>query len=166
MADLLECLAQIRALAETAPRLSRLAHTTTLAGWRTRPAPEAWAPIEVLAHLAEMEVLQTARLLAMISAERPHLQELDAAALARRSRYLERGVEDELQRFRRRREDTLEVLRSCTAAELARVGVHPRRGVMTVADLVADMLAHDTVHVGQIRQRLAAAEPPGARPSE
>jgi hypothetical protein len=35
--------------------------------------------------------------------------------------------------------------------------MHVRRGVITVADLVAGMLAHDTSHVGQIRQRLAAS---------
>jgi hypothetical protein len=159
VADLLECLAQIRALAETVPRLAALVRSAPVERWSTRPSPETWAPIEVLAHLADFEVVYGARLLAMISADRPHLQAIDPAALARRSRYLERSPADELRKFTSRRDETLAVLRSCSAAELERTGVHSRRGVINVADLVAGMLAHDTTHVGQIRQRLADGPP-------
>jgi hypothetical protein len=35
--------------------------------------------------------------------------------------------------------------------------VHAVRGAMTVADLVATMLAHDTDHVAQIRLRLGVS---------
>jgi uncharacterized damage-inducible protein DinB len=162
VADLLECLAQIRALVETAPRVELLVRTTAAERWLARPVADVWAPVEVLAHLADVELVYAARLLGMISAEQPHLQELDPAVLARRSRYLERRPEDELQRFQQRREGTLAELRSCSAAELERTGIDPRRGVITVADLVADMLAHDTVHVGQIRQRLAIVQATGS----
>ncbi len=155
MADVLECLAQIRALAETVPRLAVLVHGTPVERWRDRPAPDVWAPIEVLAHLADFELVYGARLLGMISADRPHLQAIDPAALARRLGYLERAPAAELARFAARRADALAVLRSCSAVDLERNGLHARRGVITVADLVAGMLAHDTSHVGQIRQRLA-----------
>ena len=166
MADLLECLAQIKALAETAPRLAALVRLAPPEHWRARPAADVWAPVEVLAHLADLELVYGARLLAMLSAERPQLQAIDPAALARRARYLERAPEVEVDRFTVRRRDTLAVLSGCSAAELDRLGIHPRRGVITVADLVAGMLAHDTVHVGQIRQRLADAAGAPSQPEE
>jgi uncharacterized damage-inducible protein DinB len=165
VADLLECLAQIKALAETVPRLGALVRAASDERWRVRPAPGVWAPVEVLAHLADFELIYGARLLGMISADTPHLQAIDPAALARRSGYLGRAPEAELGRFAVRRADTLAALGRCSAAELERTGVHPRRGVITVADLVAGMLAHDTTHVGQIRQRLATARESGAIPS-
>lgn len=155
MADVLECLAQIRALAETVPRLEVLVREVMVERWRVRPAPGVWAPIEVLAHLADFELVYGARLLGMISADSPHLQAIDPAALAHRLVYFEREPAAELARFAARRADTLAVLRGCSAAELERTGIHARRGAITVADLVAGMLAHDTSHVGQIRQRVA-----------
>ena len=156
MADLLECLAQIRALAETAPRLEALAGAADDARWHARPEAGVWAPVEVLAHLADLELIYAARLRAMLTTDRPHLQAIDPAALSRLAGYLDWPVALALDRFRTRRRDTLELLRTCSAADLERTGVHPRRGVIDVADLVAGMLAHDTSHVGQIRQRLAA----------
>ncbi len=157
MADLLECLAQIKALAETAPRLAALVRQAPVERWCVRPAADVWAPIEVLAHLADLELVYGARLLGMISADRPHLQAIDPATLARWAAYREREPAAELARFAARRADTLAVLQRCSAADLERTGSHPRRGVITVADAVAGMLAHDVSHVGQIRQRLAAA---------
>lgn len=161
MADLLECLAQIRALAETAPRLAALLRDADPALWAAKPTPAVWAPVEVLAHLADIEVIWAARVLGMLSVERPALQAVDPDELARCGRYLERSPAAELERFSHLRADTLAALGRCSAAQLERVGVHARRGAMTVADVVAGMLAHDTVHVGQIRQRLADAAAEG-----
>jgi hypothetical protein len=160
MTDLLECLAQIRALAETVPRLEALVGDAVSERWRSRPTNAVWAPIEVLAHLADLELIYAARLRAMLTMDRPHLQAIDQAALAQLAGYIDWPLEVALERFRSRRHDTLELLRSCSAAELDRTGLHPRRRVITVADLVAGMLAHDTTHVGQIRQRLADRHEP------
>jgi hypothetical protein len=115
-----------------------------------------WAPIEVLAHLADLELVYAARLRAMVRIDEPALQTVDQEALAQLADYIHWPVADALARFSSRRYDTLELLRGCSAAELSRYGRHPRRGLITVADQVAIMLAHDTSHVGQIRQRLAA----------
>jgi len=52
------------------------------------------------------------------------------------------------------------VARSCSAEDLERVGLHPLRREVTIADLVAIMLAHDTDHIGQMRERLGLNERP------
>lgn len=156
MVDLLECLAQIRALAETPRRLAALIEKVPAARWQQRPADDVWAPVEVLAHLADYELVYGVRLRAMLSLERPQLAAIDPAALARRAGYLAWLPGLALERFAARRAETLELLAGCSAAELDRTGVHPRRGVITVADHVAGMLAHDTSHAGQILERLTA----------
>jgi uncharacterized damage-inducible protein DinB len=159
MADLLECMVQIRALRETAPRLATLVATAPDTAWTRRPAAETWSPVEVLAHLADAELFFGTRLRLMVTSERPHLEPWDQARLAERASYLRWSPEQALDRFTQRRQDTLELLDGCSAEDLGRVGVHATRGPMSVADLVATMLAHDTDHVAQIRLRLGPSEP-------
>jgi len=154
VADLLECVIQIKALAETALRLETMAESAPEDRWRRRPSPEVWAPIEVLGHLADLEVVFGARLRAMLSLDEPALQPVNGARLAARARYLDWPLRTAVERFGRRRRENIELLETCSAEELGRTGIHPSRGRLTVADMVAVMLAHDVDHVGQIRGRL------------
>jgi hypothetical protein len=154
MADVLEALVQIKALAETAPRLAALLRRATPEVWALRPRPGVWAPVEVLAHLADTELFYGTRVRLVVTGDRPFLQPFEGAILAERAGYISWPPSVAFERFRTRRAETLDLLSSCSAVELARVGVHPVRGEMSVADLVAVMLAHDTDHVGQIRERL------------
>jgi hypothetical protein len=157
MADVLEALVQIKALAETPPRLAALLRSAAPEAWARRPRQGVWAPVEVLAHLADTELFYGTRVRLVVTCDRPFLQPFKGAILAERVGYISWPPTVAFERFRTRRGETLELLSSCSAVELERVGVHPVRGEMSVADLVALMLAHDTDHVGQIRERLALA---------
>ena len=157
MADLLECVIQIKALGETIPRLDELLRRHPIPLWLARPADGVWSPAEVAAHLADTELFFGTRLRLILTAEQPPLEPVDQDRLAARAAYREWPPLLALSRLRTRRLENLELLESCSADELARLGRHPRRGVLSVADLVADALAHDTVHTGQIRDRLERA---------
>ncbi len=156
MADLLEALLQIKALAGTPGRAAELVRPAPTARGAVRRAPDEWAPVEVLAHLADAELVFGVRVRLILSSERPALPVFDQRALAARARYIDWTPAVALERFRGRRAETVELLASCSAAELERVGLHPVRREVSVADLVAIMLAHDTDHVGQMRERLGA----------
>lgn len=145
---------QIKALAETPPRVAKMLRTAAPEAWVRRPFPGVWAPVEVLAHLADAELLFGLRFRLVLTSERPALPRFEQGALAVRARYLDWPPDLALERFQTRRAETLELLSSCSAGELERVGVHPLRGEVSVADLVALALAHDTDHVAQIRERL------------
>lgn len=165
MADLLECLLQLKALAETPGRFAELASRAERARWYRRPAPGVWAPVEVLAHLADAELFYGTRVRLVLTADRPAFTPFDQGALATRAGYLGWPVEVALERFTVRRRDNVELLESCDATGLERVGVHPVRGAMTIADIVALLLAHDIDHLGQARQRLGLASPPADDPT-
>jgi len=154
VADLLECVIQMKGLAETAVRLTKMAETTAEGRWRVRSSAAVWAPIEVLGHLADFELILGARLRAMLSLDEPVLQRFDGARLAERARYLDWPLPLALERFERRRRENLELFEACSAEDLGRTGLHPTRGRITIADMVAVVLAHDTDHLGQIRSRL------------
>ena len=87
MADLLECLLQIKALRETLGRLKHLAVAAPAANWGIRPAPQVWAPVEVVAHLADMELVFGVRVRQILTVERPGLLSVDPPALAMRADY-------------------------------------------------------------------------------
>jgi uncharacterized damage-inducible protein DinB len=159
MTDVLECLVQIRALAETPRRTAALVSAAPPGRWRARPGPGVWAPLEVLAHLADAELFHGVRLRLVLTAERPLLAAYDQEALARRAAYLDWPIAMAQARFAARRAESLEMLSACSALDLGRVGIHARRGEITLADLVALMLAHDTAHVGQMRARLGLDAP-------
>lgn len=140
MADLLECLIQIKGVAETPQRLAVRVRRAVAAGREQ----EARAVAE---RLAAAETRFAACLTAMLSAERPSLPPLDLTSLDVASAP---SLADCLQDFGWRRRLVVEALDRCSAEDLSRVGFEPSRGPMTVADLVAVMLAHDTEQVGRL----------------
>jgi hypothetical protein len=160
VADLLEALLQIKALAATPVRAAELLRSSDPSRWVVRHRSAEWAPIEVLAHLADAELVFGLRVRLIMSADRPSLPVLEQSALAERARYLAWSPALALERFRNRRGETIELLASCSAEDLERVGLHPLRREVTIADLVAIMLAHDTDHIGQMRERLGLNERP------
>ena len=164
VADLLEALLQIKALAETPARAARLLHSTDPSRWTVRHRPDEWAPVEILAHLADTELVFGLGVRLVLSSERPLLPVFEQAVLAERASYISWAPASALGRFRTRRGETVELLASCSAAQLERVGLHPVRKVVSLADLVAIMLAHDTDHIGQIRERLGSGHSPEASP--
>lgn len=164
MADLLECLLQLKGLAETPHRLEKLLAESAARRWAVRPAPGVWAPVEVAAHLADTELMYGARIRLVLTADRPRLASYDQVRLAERAGYLAWRPGTAVARFAARRADNVELLETCNAPELERVGIHAERGAVSIADIVATLLAHDIDHLGQIRQRLGLAEPEARRP--
>lgn len=141
VADLLECLIQLKGVADTPRRLERLASR--------RPLASGPSAAEVARALAIMETWFQRCLSAMLEMERPALPGMPADAWS-----VGEAVTDEwLARFETRRAETVARLDSCSAEQLNRVGIEPSRGPMTVADLVAVMLAHDTDALGALIAR-------------
>jgi hypothetical protein len=68
--------------------------------------------------------------------------------------YLRNDATEALATFRARREALVAHLRALTPEQWQRGGTHSRRGRLTVADFVTDMLRHDEVHRDQLRRAL------------
>lgn len=147
MADLLECLIQVKGVADTPRRLAvRSAALVAAVG-----APDAGRTVqEVTARLADAEIVFRDCLSMMLAAESPTLPSLPASPAGRRASPSPLTVEEAHAVFATRRADTVRVLERCSAAQLNRIGIEPSRGRMTVADLVALMLAHDTDSLGEL----------------
>jgi hypothetical protein len=145
VADLLECLIQIKGLADT-PRRLALRTAEAVAG---SASPEAGVhrACDVACRLLAAETLFRGALSSMLDRDRPALSALPSIP--------DTGARSESNAdcaavFAERRADTVRVLEACSADQLNRIGIEPLRGPMTVADLVAVMLAHDTDRLGEL----------------
>ena len=143
MSDLLECLLQIKGLRETADRLAEVASGERAAG-----------AAHLLARMAEIELVHGAWLRLMLAAPRPSLPGFEDRALGDVARRHHWDVTRARDRFLAYRRDNLELLDGCSADDLARTAVHATRREMTVADLVALMLASDVERLAEINRTL------------
>ena len=146
-------------------RLARLAHTpdqvaAALDGHRAvalrrRPAPEAWAPTEIVCHLRDTEALFGQRVIAILATEEPILLAAGSPDdWARERDYAHQDATQALVQFRRRRGESLETLIALPPSDWQRGGEHPARGRLTIDMLVAHMAWHDDNHLDQLARAL------------
>jgi hypothetical protein len=151
VADLLECLIQIKGLGDTPRRLALRA-----AGFAASPVSQAEATaavVEVARRLLAAEAQFRRSLSLMLTRDQPALEILpgDAAAGSAQAGDVPGDSFDVCQRaFAAERAETVRLLDACSADQLNRKGIDPLRGPITVADLVAAMLAHDTDRLGDL----------------
>ena len=122
---------------------------------RRRPDPAEWAIIEVIAHLGDTEERARARVERMLVETDPFLPGYDEKELASSGRYLERGLETELDRFERVRRDHVALLETLDDAGWRRSGSHGEQGPMTVELYVAHVAGEDADHMAQIAKLVA-----------
>jgi hypothetical protein len=151
VADLLECLIQIKGLADTPRRLAQRA-----AAFAASPSSHAEASqgvVEAARRLLTAETQFRRALALMLSCDQPALEILpgDTPAGSARPGEVPGDSFDVCQgAFAAERAGTVCVLDACSADQLNRTGRDPLRGPITVADLVAAMLAHDTDRLGDL----------------
>ena len=119
-----------------------------------RPDAKNWAAKEVLCHLRDTEELFVARFQTIVAMDEPKLFPIDPDRWAEERQYLRAEAEHALRAFRRRREESLGVLRGLAGEAWHRGGIHPARGRMTIREFVTLMAWHDDNHLDQLRRAL------------
>ena len=107
---------------------------------------------EILAHLAETELVSTWRYRQMIEHSGAALASFDQNEWARLGDYGASDPKESLAVFRLLRKKNLQMFAQLTPDEWQRFGVHVERGKMTVKDLVGQMAGHDLNHIAQVKQ--------------
>lgn len=148
-------------LARTPDELGRLVREVPPAVLRRPEAPGRWSVGEVLAHLADSEVVWAFRLRMVLGQERPSLAGYDQDAWAERLSYADVDPSSSLDRFDVARRWNLALLDRLPDEVLDRVGVHAERGDESVRHMIRLYAGHDLVHVAQIRRILSAHQAEG-----
>jgi hypothetical protein len=143
--------ADFLALQSAAPeRLASLVDGLSPQQLAHRPAPRKWSIQEIVAHLADDELVGGYRLRMILSSSGTAIQAFDQDVWARTGRYKRIAVRSSLELFRVLRHANLDLLRSLDSAEWEMFGVHSERGVETVRDIAMYFAGHDINHFKQI----------------
>lgn len=119
------------------------------------PAPGKWSPAEIIAHLADCELVFAFRLRQTLAEDSPTIQPFDQEKWA--VQYSGITASQGLEVFSALRGWNLHLVRNVSPQAMARVVTHPERGTMTFQTIVETMAGHDINHIGQL-QRIAATK--------
>ncbi len=125
---------------------------------RRRPSPGKWSVVEILAHLADDELVTAWRYRQMIERSGCELSAFDQDQWARLGGYGSWSAEEGLMLFRLLREANLRMLSHVTEEEWESWGLHAERGKITVRDLARHMAGHDRNHIDQIKRILSGPD--------
>jgi len=126
---------------------------------RFRPSPRKWCVLEILGHLADVEIIYGYRLRQMLADTKPVIAPLDQDAWARNLNYMDSPPSELVAFYGLGRHHNLRWLRNLKAADLSKSAFHPEteRNV-TVADLVQRMAGHGAGHLQQIEIESSGAQ--------
>ena len=137
-------------LGATAGRLRGYVRDTPLGVLRRRPAPDKWSGIEIIAHLADIEVVMGWRFRLILAHDGITVQAFDQDEWVRNLGYQDTDPAESVDQFEPAREANLRLLRRVEPSRLENCGVHPERGRETVAHLVRLVAGHDLNHLAQL----------------
>lgn len=115
------------------------------------PGPGKWSARQIVAHLADAELVGATRLRFVIAEENPTLVWFDQDAWANQLGYETRRTSESMESFRRLRAENCELLKDLPESAFQRAGMHTQRGRMTLLDLLEAYTQHAESHVQQIR---------------
>jgi len=144
----------LRVQASTAKTLAALVRRSTPAKLRKRPAPDQWSVAEILAHLADAEIVTGWRLRSILGAPGTPIQSFNQDAWAAAGRYNKRDPRKSLEQFRILREANLALLKSLSPEQWKQFGMHAERGEESVERLTLMMAGHDINHLEQVQHNL------------
>jgi uncharacterized damage-inducible protein DinB len=145
----------IKVQSATNKKLTRLIKGVPNSKLRKRPAPEKWSVAEILAHLADVEIVIGWRMRSILGDPGTPVQAYDQNAWVTSGHYEKRdpGKSIELQRVVR--EANLALLKSLSPDQWKHFGQHAERGQESIEHIVRMVAGHDINHIRQIERILS-----------
>jgi hypothetical protein len=131
-------------------KVERLVKGVTKKRLRKRPAPEKWSVTEILAHLADAEIVWAFRIRLILGSSGTVIQGYDQDVWAGYSDYPSNDPALSLECWRVNRQSTLRLLKGLTKEQWQFFGMHSERGKETVTRVSEMMAGHDINHFRQI----------------
>lgn len=144
----------VSVLQETPAKLAELVKSQAADVLKQRPAPGKWSVTEILAHLADAEMVLGFRVRLIVGQPGVPIQAFDQDVWATFSHYDRISASESLERLAVNRRDNVRLVRSLTPEQLQRHGMHTERGRETVAHVLKMWAGHDLNHRAQVERIL------------
>lgn len=116
------------------------------------PAAGKWSIRQIIAHLADAEMVMAHRFRQVIAEKNPTIVAFDQDAWAQNLDYLRRKPKQSLETFRRLRTENYELLKELPESAYARAGNHTERGPLTLLQIVEGAAQHAESHARQMQE--------------
>jgi hypothetical protein len=121
--------------------------------FRYKPTPDKWCILEILGHLADIEIVYAYRLRQMLADKKPVIAPMDQDEWARNLGYMETPPAELIALYGLNRHANLRLLQRLKPGDLEKSAFHPEsKNDITVAELVERMGAHGAGHLAQIEK--------------
>jgi len=120
----------------------------------SRPEPSRWSVAEIVAHLADTELVGGFRMRMIIGDNGTTIQAFDQDVWAEKFEYARRDPKKSLDRYRALRENNLALITSIPKSLWQNYGMHAERGKETVERIIQMYAGHDLNHLRQIEKIL------------
>jgi hypothetical protein len=134
----------------TAARLKKLTHGLTPKQLKWKPEPQKWSIAEIVAHLADAEIVASWRMRSVLGSNGTPIQAFDQDVWASVFQYGKRDVGQSIEVFQVLRANNLAMLKALPPESWDSYGIHAERGKETIAHLARMFAGHDTNHLRQI----------------
>lgn len=134
----------------TAARLKKSIHGLTPRQLKWKPAPDRWSIAEILAHLADGEIIAGWRLRSVAGENGVTIQPYDQNVWVSVFRYNDRDARQSLETFRVLRENNLAMLKNLPREAWDNYGMHLERGKETLTHIARMFAGHDANHALQV----------------
>jgi hypothetical protein len=145
----------LKVQAATPKKLQRLVGRASASKLRKRPAPDKWSIAEIVAHLADTELVGSWRIRLILGSPGAPIQAFDQDDWVQALHYDKRDTRKALEQFRVVRETNLALFKTLTPDQWKHSGLHSERGIETVEHIVRMFAGHDLNHIAQIERILA-----------
>src|SRR5947199_6805608 len=115
-------------------------------------APGKWSVRQIVAHLADAELVGAHRMRQVIAEDNPTLIAFDQDAWTRNLDYARRKPKQSLESFRRIRAENYELLKELPESAFERTGNHSENGPMTLRSLLEGFAQHAESHARQLQE--------------
>jgi hypothetical protein len=135
-------------------RLAKLLKGVSPAKARKRPAPGKWSIAEIVAHIADTELVGGYRMRAILGQPGTPIIGFDQDAWVTALHYDKRDLKKSFEQYRALREANLALLKSLTPEQWKHEGLHSERGPESVETMARMYAGHDINHIEQIERIL------------
>lgn len=139
-------------LQATPGRLRQIVQKTPAALLRRQPAPGKWSPAQIIAHLADAEIVFAYRMRMIIAHDGVDIQAFDQDEWAANLAYDTADPGESVDLFEAARVANLRLLQRVDPRLHENYGMHSERGRETVSHLIRLYAGHDLNHLGQIER--------------
>ena len=122
----------------------------------SRPIAGKWSTLEVVCHIADYEPILADRMKRIISEDRPLMVTSTPDQFAAGLRYHDRCVAEEMALIESTRKQMARILKGLPHEALNRQGVHHRKGLVTLENILAAAVGHIPHHVSFIQEKRKA----------